>query len=101
FKQKEWIALGFGLLIAAMTLIALGRAYAAAFFMVWLIAISLYYGVQSPESTLCVFAFAQPFESIFSLYGAGRYNTLSYLAMALWVLWSFRHPRFRRPLESY
>src|SRR5438093_6822339 len=101
FKRKEWVALGFGLLIAAMALVALGRAYAAAFFMVWLIAISLFYSVQSPESTLCVFAFAQPFESIFFLYGVGRFNTLSYLAMALLVLWYFRHPRFRRALEGY
>src|SRR5438046_1157284 len=101
FKRKEWVALGFGLLIAAMALVTLGRAYAAAFFMVWLIAISLFYSVQSPESTLCVFAFAQQFESIFFLYGVGRFNTLSYLAMALLVLWYFRHPRFRRALEGY
>lgn len=84
YQTVRFICVGLG--TAAITLVALGINLATLVLMGWIILGCLFYASRRFESALYLFAFAQPFEQIFFIWGGSRFNTLSYLAMAIALL---------------
>lgn len=95
--------LGVGLAIGLALYVASGHETAFFFFMVWMVVGCVAYAVSDFEASLCLFAFAIPLDQALFIWGQGRFNTLTYLALVLAIVGfahSWRNSSFRRPSRT-
>ncbi len=95
---RPFVPLAFGAVLYGLVAMVGGQTYATNMWMVWLLGLFAYYVVTNDETAMCVLAFAMPFEFIFHAWGFGRYNMLSYAAIAL-AIYRFSSSRVRKPLN--
>lgn len=72
-----------GVVLAGILYVGAGLGVAVNVLMAWLVSGCAYYALQDLGEALAILAFAIPLEEAFSAWGAGRYNTLTYVVLVI------------------